>query len=206
MTGTELIGYTGSVLIAISMMLTNIWRLRWINLIGGVFFTTYGVLLKSPPVALLNGFIVGINVYQLFRLTRQPDYFTTVELHPQSALRDKFLAFYRADIDRYYPGFRWEHLHQPHAYFVLRNLMPVKLLAYEVAPEGIINIRLDYVIPSYRDLKNAGYLFTALRDTWRRQGGATLVTRSTLPSHQRYLRAVGFVADEKDPTFFRRPV
>lgn len=206
MTWTEAIGYGGSALIAVSMMMSNLWRLRWLNLIGAALFCAYGVLLKSPPVALLNGFIVAVNVYHLVRLTRARDDFSHVELYPQSLIREKFLEFYRDDIERYYPGFRWEQLQQPRSYFVMRNLMPVKLLVYEVAAEGVIHIRLDYVIPSYRDLKNAGYLYTALRETWRQQGGRTLVTRSRVPSHQRYLRAVGFVADERDPSLFRRPV
>jgi hypothetical protein len=202
----ELIGYIGSGLIAISMMMGNIWRLRWLNLIGGVVFTTYGVLLQSAPVALLNGFIVAINVYHLIQLTRQRDYFTLAELHQQSVFRDKFLEYYRADIERYYPGFDWNKLNNPQSVFVLRNLMPVKLLAYEVRADGTVMILMDYVIPNYRDLKNAGFVFSQLRDTWLRQGGKTLVTRSVVPSQQRYLRAVGFVPDANDPTLFRRPV
>ncbi|MCG3148306.1 MAG: hypothetical protein PCFJNLEI_01749 [Verrucomicrobiae bacterium] len=202
----ELIGYVGSALIAVSMMMGNIWRLRWLNLIGGVVFTTYGVLLHSVPVALLNGFIVAINIYHLIQLTRQQDYFTLAELHPQSVFRDKFLEFYRADIERYYPGFAWEKLANPQSVFVLRNLMPVKLLAYEVQADGTVLIQMDYVIPSYRDLKNAGFVFSQLRETWLKQGGQTLVTRSVLKSHQRYLQAVGFRADAADPTLFRRPV
>ncbi|MEI6084252.1 MAG: hypothetical protein WCS70_08120 [Verrucomicrobiota bacterium] len=202
----EIIGYVGSALIAVSMMTGNIWRLRWINLVGAVIFTTYGVFLRSYPVALLNGFIVAINVYHLIQMTRHRDYFTMAELHRQSVFRDKFLAFYRADIDRYYPGFAWDKLANPQSVFVLRNLMPVKLLAYEVQPDGTVVIQLDYVIPSYRDLKNAGFVFSQLRDTWAGQGGQTLVTRSVVNTHQRYLQSVGFQPVRNDPTLFRRPV
>jgi len=59
----ELIGYLGSVLVAISLMMRSLLRLRVINLIGALFFTTYGALLGAYPVAVLNGLIVCIDLY-----------------------------------------------------------------------------------------------------------------------------------------------
>lgn len=134
----EIIGYTGSVLVAVSLMMGNIWRLRWINLSGALFFTTYGILVHAYPVAALNGFVVLINIYHLSRLIRQRDDYVLAELHQESVVRDKFLEFYRADIQRYYPGFDWQKLTQPRAYFVLRNLTPANLFVYEVQADGTV--------------------------------------------------------------------
>ena len=55
----ELIGYLASVLVALSLTMRSILRLRLINLLGAAFFTVYGLLITAYPVAFLNGLIVG---------------------------------------------------------------------------------------------------------------------------------------------------
>ena len=64
----ELIGYLGSILVAISLMMKSLLRLRIINLIGALFFTVYGVLLGAYPVAFVNGIIVFIDLYYLVQM------------------------------------------------------------------------------------------------------------------------------------------
>lgn len=68
----ELYGYLGSALIAISLMMGDIRKLRWINLVGAGTFASYGLLIGSWPVAVLNGFIVLIDVVHLWHLHRRP--------------------------------------------------------------------------------------------------------------------------------------
>lgn len=69
----ELYGYLGSVLIAVSLMMADIRKLRWINLVGAGTFASYGLLIGSWPVFILNGFIVLIDVVHLWQLHRRPD-------------------------------------------------------------------------------------------------------------------------------------
>jgi hypothetical protein len=57
----ELVGYIASVLIAVSVMNTNVLRLRIFNVAGAAFFTAYGFLIEAWPVAGLNLFIVVVN-------------------------------------------------------------------------------------------------------------------------------------------------
>ena len=66
----ELFGYLGSVLVLVSMLMTSVVRLRVINLIGSAIFAAYAILIRSYPTALLNGCLVGVNIYQLLRLRR----------------------------------------------------------------------------------------------------------------------------------------
>ena len=47
----EMVGYLGSVLVAVSLMMKSLWRLRIINLVGASFFTVYGLLIGALPVA-----------------------------------------------------------------------------------------------------------------------------------------------------------
>ncbi|PTY38154.1 hypothetical protein BGP77_17055 [Saccharospirillum sp. MSK14-1] len=68
----EVYGYLGSVLIAISLMMADIRKLRWINLVGAGTFASYGLLIQAWPVALLNGFIVLIDVVHLWQIYRRP--------------------------------------------------------------------------------------------------------------------------------------
>ncbi len=46
----ELLGYTASLLIAVSLMMTSVLRLRVINLAGAAAFSAYGFLIGAVPV------------------------------------------------------------------------------------------------------------------------------------------------------------
>jgi hypothetical protein len=61
----EIIGYTASALVAISLMMSSIVKLRVINMIGAALFTLYGLLIGAYPVAVLNFTIVLIDLYYL---------------------------------------------------------------------------------------------------------------------------------------------
>lgn len=71
-TGTiwEWVGYLASVLVAISLMMSNIKKLRWWNLLGAGLFVAYGLAINALPVALVNFFIVLIDIYYLVKLYR----------------------------------------------------------------------------------------------------------------------------------------
>lgn len=65
---TEYIGYLASIVIMISFLMKNIITLRTINLIGGILFIVYGILLSmSIPIIITNTFVVGVNVYYLIK-------------------------------------------------------------------------------------------------------------------------------------------
>lgn len=66
----ELIGYTGSILIAVSLMMKNVVRLRYYNMAGAAAFALYGLLINAWPVFLLNAFNAAINLYHVIALAR----------------------------------------------------------------------------------------------------------------------------------------
>jgi len=68
----ELLGYLASSLIAISLMMRSLNKLRIINLVGALLFTVYGSILGAYPVAVLNAFIVLVNVYYLQKAFKKP--------------------------------------------------------------------------------------------------------------------------------------
>ncbi len=88
----ELYGYLGSALIAISLMMSDIRKLRWINLVGAGSFASYGLLIGSWPVAILNGFIVLIDVVHLWQLSRHSTVSRSVEFIAGDAYVQTVLA------------------------------------------------------------------------------------------------------------------
>ena len=66
----EWVGYLASVVVAISLMMSDIKKLRWWNLIGAGLFVAYGLAIDAIPVALVN--FVLIDAYYLVKLYRDP--------------------------------------------------------------------------------------------------------------------------------------
>jgi hypothetical protein len=64
----EWVGYLGAALVVLSFLVgKNMRRLRTINMLGAITFTTYGILLGwNWPIIIPNVFITCIQVYYLF--------------------------------------------------------------------------------------------------------------------------------------------
>lgn len=66
----ELLGYAASIMVALSLTMKDIVKLRVLNFIGCALFTAYGLMIDSWPVVLTNGFIACVNVYFLTKMWR----------------------------------------------------------------------------------------------------------------------------------------
>ena len=64
----ELIGYLGTALILVSMMMTSVLRLRWLNLAGSVASMIYALICGTWPVLVLNLSLAIIHIVQLIRM------------------------------------------------------------------------------------------------------------------------------------------
>jgi hypothetical protein len=64
---SDILGYTGTILVILSFLCNSLIKLRVLNAIGASLVTIYAVINHAWPVALLDGFIVIINVIQLFK-------------------------------------------------------------------------------------------------------------------------------------------
>ncbi|MBI5243621.1 MAG: hypothetical protein HY922_08045 [Elusimicrobia bacterium] len=189
----ELIGYAGSVLVAVSLMMSNIWRLRWINLAGAAFFVCYGLAVRAYPVAMVNAVIVAVDAYYLGLLAGKKDYFGLMPAASvDESLLQGFVDYYHEDIQRFFPGFSLRGLPRPRCVFTLRNLMPVGLFVCEGQDGGILRIHLDYVIPEYRDLRNARYLYSAQAGLFKEEGFREFRVRPGSPAFEAYLKKLGF--------------
>ncbi len=189
----DIVGYSGSLLVALSLMMKNIRRLRQINLIGASTFAFYGFLVNAYPVLLLNSFIALTDIYYLIDMYKTTEYFTLMPVLDKShRYLDKFFKFYEDDIKKFFPDFDIEQITNCNCFFILRNLMPVGLFVYEKISDNEIKIHLDYAIPDYRDLKNARFIYFAETRHFKEQLIKTLYAESKVKQHAKYLKNIGF--------------
>ncbi len=179
----ELIGYLASILVALSLMMRSILRLRLINLLGAAFFTAYGLLIAAYPVAVLNGLIVGINLYYLYEMKRAKNYFTILETHHDAAYLSMFLRYYAEDIKRFFPSFSYSPRERHLIWFIPRDLVPVGLFIAEPKDPDTLSIQLDYVIPGYRDLHSPERSSITSRPSVSGRRGSFILRPSRKPKH-----------------------
>lgn len=188
----EAVGYLASGLVAVSLMMSSILRLRLINLLGSGAFAVYGFLIHAYPVAAVNGFIVLINLYYLRQMLRTREYFRLLEIRADSEYLHAFLHFYAREIRRFLPDFAAPRGGHPLTLFILRDMVPAGLLIGEVEEGDRLRVELDFVIPAYRDFKIGRYLFAEQAEFFRARGIREIVSEGGSPEHQAYLRRMGF--------------
>lgn len=67
----EILGYVATFFVAASFLFKSIVHLRIVNSVGAAIFVIYGMIIAAYPVALLNAFLVCVNLYQLYRLKKE---------------------------------------------------------------------------------------------------------------------------------------
>lgn len=204
----EIVGYVASFLVAISLMMSSILKLRVINLFGSAAFTVYGLLIGAYPVAAVNLFIVFINLYYLRQIFASREYFTLLEVRPDSEYLRCFLDFHKQEISRFLPGFPGAPRKEELVFFVLRDMVPAGLFMGEVRQPGSLLVTLDFVIPQYRDFKIGKYLFSERAEYFRARGIREILSAPGTPEHRDYLRRMGFAPGGAgdDPALYRLSV
>lgn len=189
----ECVGYLASLLIALSLMMSSILRLRIINSLGAITFVVYGLAIHAYPVAFLNTLILVVNVWHLRRMLHTREFFEILEVPGDSTYLRHFLHFHRAEIEPLLAEATQSAAADALALFILRDCVPAGvLLAREESP-GSLRILLDFVIPGYRDLKAGRYLFREKADFFRARGLREIRVAGGSPTFDAYLRRIGFV-------------
>lgn len=67
---SELVGYLASIFVAISLLMSSMKKLRYLNSVGCVLFVIYGVWVEAYPVAVMNSFCICVNIYYLMKLRK----------------------------------------------------------------------------------------------------------------------------------------
>ncbi|MCX7797025.1 MAG: hypothetical protein N2249_00190 [Melioribacter sp.] len=185
----NLIGYLASILVAVSLMMKAVVKLRIINLIGSLIFTIYGIIISAYPVAIVNGFITFVNIYYLIEIFSAKEYFDILEVEPESEYLKYFLSFHKNEIKKFVPHFSFEINQDSKVIFVLRNSIPAGLVCAEYKDEKSLFVNLDFVIPGYRDFKIGKYVYQKI---FKEKNIENIYTLPGNKTHDRYLQKMGF--------------
>ncbi len=187
------IGYGASVVIATSMLMNSIQKLRWINLFGAILFSTYGFIIGAFPVGILNGFIVCIDIYYLSKMYSSKDYYRLLEVRNDNRYLEAFLAFHHKDIIRFFPEFTFKPEMNKLSILILRNMSVAGVVLAHEYDEKTLMMGLDYVIPEYRDQKPGKFLYTENLYYFSKLGYEKLCAESQSKKHDKYLLKMGFI-------------
>lgn len=187
----EMIGYFSSLLVLVSFLMTSVIRLRIVNSIGAIIFTVYATIIGSYPTALMNLCLVGINMYNLYKLLKSPKRYEVITEEPEAAGLQYFLNHYAEDIRKFFPDFKLGETAADAAYMVVHDTVPAGVLLGKRRADGSLEIALDYTTPQYRDCSVGRYLYGALGG----QGIVKLLFPNAPKEHVDYLEKVGFVKE-----------
>jgi len=188
----ELFGYSASALIAVSLMMSSLKRLRIINLVGASCFACYGLLIHAYPVAVLNSMIVCVNIYHLRRMLKAKQFYNLLEVKSDSDFLAHFLKVYGPEIKRILPDFSFRPKEGQVAIFILRDCTPVGIFLAEHKTPEKLDVVLDFVIPRYRNLHIGRFLFIEQADIFRRKGIKEIIIHPRTREFGAYLWEVGF--------------
>lgn len=185
-----LIGYVGSALVVTSLAMRSILKLRLIGLAGALTFVVYGYLIGAWPIVWTNVVIVLIHLHFLREIRKTDEYFKVLAVRTVSNYLRYFLDHFAEDIERAWPGFEYEPEEDTLTLFILRDLVPAGLFVANVLDGDTLELKLDYVIPGYRDFKIGRYLYAGhvLRDL----GYSAIVAHTQGERAAEYLSKMGF--------------
>ena len=186
----EIIGYVGTALTLMSMMMTSIVKLRTWSAIGSFISMIYAIIGGAWPVVFLNVGLIAINVYNLYHLHRTKIMFDVVAYNPGDAGLKRFIRYHHDDIQYCFPGYSFEIKDNTDVHIVFADNEAVGVLVG--TREGSkFHIELDYATPKYRDCSVADHLYAHLKA----EGIETLtVDRNPTDKNQykQYLTKMGF--------------
>lgn len=198
----EWVGYLASLIVLVSLVMSSVKKLRWINLIGASLFAVYGFLIDATPVGIMNAGIVAVDIYYLVQMYSKKDYFTLLKLGTQTEYFNHFMSFYKENMSSFMTV--EDDLEDPQyiKLFILRNTIPAGIMVSKIKDDKTLEILIDYAVPAYRDFKMGHFLYENQKDFFISQGYETLLSRPGNEKHQDYLKKMGFIPETVDGEFY----
>ncbi len=185
----ELMGYLGSILVVVSMLMTSVVKLRVVNTVGAGIFAVYALMIHSYPTALMNSCLVIINIYNLAKLMKSERQYTLIDGRMGNSLLLYILKNNEEDIKKYFPEFDLSLTNMDAIYIIFNDDSPAGILLGRKKGEETIEVILDYSTPVYRDCSVGAYLYSKLRE----KGIHKLICTEVSEKHEVYLQKMGFV-------------
>ncbi len=185
----ELFGYLGSTLVVVSMLMASVVKLRIVNTVGSIVSGTYALIIGSFPLALMNGCLIAINIYNLVKLLHTDRQYDLIRASADDAYVRYFLERHTEDIRHYFPGFSPEQTECDSVYLVFCNGDGAGILLGRDAGGGCVDTVLDYSVPAYRDCSVGKYLYASLPQNGVKE---LIYSRETSGVHVSYMNKMGF--------------
>lgn len=186
----EWFGYLASFVVLISLTMTSIMKLRWINLAGCILFAAFAYLIDSVPTVFMNLGIACINLYFLYKIYTTKEDFTIIKASSDTDFYQHFLRVNQSDIEK---QIKLEQLHPDYSsFYMLRDNTIAGIIVGERDGEGGFDIKLDYVIPRYRDYKLGSYYYQQHPEFFKENDIDILRASASDKPHCSYLEKMGF--------------
>lgn len=197
----EWIGYGASAIVLVSLLMSSLIKLRWINLVGSIIFSIYGYLIGSIPVMIMNMGIVAINSYYLSRIYGSKEKFEILTIDQHSAFYSKFMDYNKKEIRKFFMTEDFNLTENSLGFYILRNLVTAGIFIGE-KKSNILEVKLDYVIPAYRDFKTGRFVYDDCLDFFRKNGITKITASAKHVEHHNYLMKMGFKKVEKEDYYY----
>ncbi|MBP5435619.1 YgjV family protein [bacterium] len=186
----EAIGYVGSALVLVSMLMTSVVKLRFINTIGSLIFTGYALCITSYPAAAMNFCLALINIYNLAKLFKNKKKYYVLKLDNDKYLINYFWKLYEKDIQKYFPEAD-KNAPCDAVYLVCYGSDNAGILLGIKNEDGSIDVKIDYTTPVYRDCSAGKYLYAYLAS----HHIPALFASTKSEIHRKYLLKMGFAEE-----------
>ena len=176
------IGYIGSLLVLISMMMTQMIKLRFINSTGCIFSIVFSILTLNMPVLVLNSALLLINVIQIFRYYTHKKEYDIVASEVDSSILKHFVQKYNKVITNENPGFFKRFEDANYAKVIYADDTIVGMLIGRTEDGKNLDVYLDYVDKDSLAIP----LFINLYNTVRRDGITDLKILHQCPNYKKF--------------------
>ncbi len=194
----EIIGWSGSALLVVSLLQTRVMRLRVLNSAASAVLVGYNAVLQVWPMVAVNVVLVAINLTVITRMLRERHdarAYDVVRVGVGEPFLARLLARHAEDVARFNPPPADLLAQAEHAFLVTSGdaVVGVVLSRATGEPEEQ-QVVLDYVLPPYRDFTPGEFVFAA-DGPFAGMGARRVVASPAMTASERYLSAVGFVPD-----------
>jgi uncharacterized protein with PQ loop repeat len=190
-------GYLASLLLAISLLVNNDLKFRWLNAFACVSFIIYGIIINAFPVTLTNSILLLINLVRLVQLYKKKEDFTIIEFQRGDKLVEKFVSFYSKDIHSFFPQFNLSDEGDNIRFIVLRDMVVSNIFIANVK-EGNATVRINYTVPRYRDYKIGKFIFDKGKKYLLSHGVKTITyDQGYSDKYKIFFKKMGFTTKDK---------
>ncbi|MBN2261048.1 MAG: hypothetical protein JW702_10905 [Clostridiales bacterium] len=188
----EWFGYMASFIVLISIVMSSIIKLRWINLIGSLMFAVYGYFIGSLPVTFMNLGIAAVNIMYLIKIYNSKEYFQILSISKESKYFNYLIKFYKDDLIEQFDEKNFIFDDNTIGLYILRDMVPAGVYLAEKIDDTTLEVILDFAIPAYRDFKIGKFIYEQNKDYFLNQGFNTFIAEAKTEKHQRYLLKMDF--------------